>query len=246
MKKYIPILPVLMLGGLAFTLASDASAARPEVELDDIAVFIEWNSTDTDYGLQIFWDSDGFTKMKVSNHRGKTVLDVKTKKNVKEQGLTEGFFESVEPPAAEVSMEQFFDRFPEGDYKFKGKGVDGEKLVGETELTHDLLTPLTNLMPNTGDTVSRNGFTASFDALAEDVDGNPLGIEFFELVVESEEDEPILRVFRVILVPTQTSVFVPGEFLEPDTSYKLEIIAQEASGNRTITETGFFTTDSAP
>ena len=162
MQKYIPVVPVLMLGGLAFTLASDATAAKPEVELDDIAVFIEWNSTDTDYGLQIFWDSDGFTKMKVSNHQGKTVLDVKTKKNVKEQGLTEGFFESVEPPADEVSMAEFFERFPEGDYKFKGKGTEGERLVGETELTHDLLTPLTNLMPNTGDTVSRNGFQCEY------------------------------------------------------------------------------------
>ena len=46
-----------------------------------------------------------------------------------------------------------------------------------------------------------------------------------------------------ILPPTQTSVSVPAEFLEPDTDYKLEVIAQEESGNRTITEEATFTTD---
>ena len=52
------------------------------------------------------------------------------------------------------------------------------------------------------------------------------------------------RNFSVILRPSQTSVFVPAAFLEPDTEYKLEVIAQEESGNRTIAETGTFTTDS--
>ncbi len=64
------------------------------------------------------------------------------------------------------------------------------------------------------------------------------------VVVEKEDDDPILQTFEVILPPTRTSVAVPGEFLEEDTEYKLEVIAQEESGNRTITEEGSFTTDS--
>ena len=60
---------------------------------------------------------------------------------------------------------------------------------------------------------------------------------------EVEEDDPILQTYTVILPPTRTKVWVPEGFLEPDTEYKLEVIAQEESGNRTITEEGSFTTD---
>jgi hypothetical protein len=232
-----------LLAAAAVGFGATGAAAAEVVELDDIAVYIEWNSTDTDYGIQFFWDSGGFTKMRVSNEDGKTVLDVKTKKNVKDQGLTEGFFESVEPPSSELSREQFFERFPEGEYSFKGKGIEGEKLVGETEFTHTLPAPPANLFPEGGSTPSHLGFDAGFDPVTQDTDGNALDVELYVLVLEKIDDEPILQVLEVILPPTQTSIAVPPEFLEPNTEYKLEIIAQEESGNRTIAETEAFTTD---
>ena len=37
------------------------------------------------------------------------------------------------------------------------------------------------------------------------------------------------------------AVTVPPEFLTPETEYKLEIIVQEESGNKTIAETEFCT-----
>jgi hypothetical protein len=228
---------------LILTLGTTSPAAGQEVELDEAEVYIEWNSTDTDYGIQFFWDSEGFTKMTVKNERGKTVLRVRTKKNVKEQGLTEGFFESVEPPAAELPMAEFLERFPEGEYTFRGKSIEGEQLVGEADFTHILPAPPTNLSPAENDVMSNMGFIASFDPVTQDTDGNALNIELYVLVVEKIDDEPILQTFTVILPPTQTSVSVPGEFLEPLTEYKLEVIAQEESGNRTITEEGTFTTD---
>ena len=192
----------------AVTLMVGTPASAGEVvEFDEAEVYIEWNSTDTDYGIQFFWDSSGFTRMTVRNDDGRKALDVRTRRNVKQQGLTEGFFESVEPPSDEVSMEEFFARFPEGIYEFEGKGIEGERLEAETE-------------------------------------GDPLPVEFYVVVVEKEDDDPILQVYEVILRPGQTSVWVPEEFLEPDTDYKLEVIAQEESGNRTIAETeDSFTTD---
>jgi hypothetical protein len=222
---------------------SDALAEGEEVEIDEAEVFIEWNSTDTDFGIQFFWDCDGFTRMKVRNDDDKTVLDVRTRKNVKDQGLTEGFFESVEPPSSELSMAEFFERFPEGDYTFRGKGMDGEMLVGEAEFTHVLPAPPENLSLAEDDVVSHLGFVASFDAVTEDTNGDPVTITQYIVVVEKEDDDPILQTFTVVLPPTRTSVTVPAEFLEPDTEYKLEVIAQEESGNRTITEEGSFTTD---
>jgi hypothetical protein len=239
------LLPVFLVAvvALVFTMPGTASA-WDTVELDDAEVFIEWNSTDDDYGIQFFWDGEPWRRMRVRNTRGKKVLDVRTRKNVRQQGLTEGFFESAEPTTDELSMDEFLDRFPEGEYTFRGTSIERDRLVGETEFTHTLPAPPENLSPAEGDTVSRLGFLVSFDPVTEDMEGEPLDPEYYEVVVEKEDDEPILQVFSVILPPTQTSVDVPAQFLEPDTEYKLEVIAVEESGNKTITETGLFTTDS--
>jgi len=221
----------------------DHSASRFITELEEAEVFIEWNSTDTDYGIQFFWDCEGFKRMIVRNESRKKVLDVKTGNNVRAQGLTEGFFESVEPPASELSMAAFFERFPDREYRFLGISTDYNWLVGEAEFTHTLPAPPENLYPAEDDVVSHLGFTASFDPVLNDTEGYDIEIEFYEVVVEKEDDEPILQTFTVILPPDRTSVYVPEQFLEPGTEYKLEVIAQEESGNRTITETGPFMTD---
>ena len=227
-----------------FTILSITAADGEEIELDEAKVFIEFHSTDTDSGIQFFWDGEPWTRMGVTNENGDQVLNVKTSNNLTAQGLAEAFFESGEPTAAELPMAEFLARFPAGIYTFRGETIEGDSLVGETEFTHTLPAPPTNLSPAGDDVVSHMGFTASFDPVTTDLDGGPLDIELYELVVEKDDDEPILQVFHVILRPGQTSVEVPEAFLEPDTEYKLEVIAQEESGNRTITETGLFTTDS--
>ena len=82
---------------------------------------------------------------------------------------------------------------------------------------------------------------ASFDAVTTDLNGDPLEIELYELVVETEGD--ILRVFSVTIRGDveHPSITVPPEFIDPDTEYKVEVIAQEESGNRTIAEAAFCT-----
>jgi hypothetical protein len=239
--SYMRMLSIFLAGVLALILGATAWA-RDEVELDEAEVFVEWNSTDTDFGIQFFWDSVGFTKIKVKNPDGKVVLDIKTKKNVKAQGLTEGFFESVEPPAAELSMAEFFARHPEGTYTFEGTSIDGDKLVGEAEFTHTLPAPPENLSPGEGALVdSTMPLVASLDPVTEDADGNPLTPELYQLILETEND--ILKVFTIILDGdvAMPQVTVPPEFLEPDLEYKFEVIVQEESGNRTIAETTFMT-----
>jgi hypothetical protein len=180
--------------------------------------------------------------MKVENTDGKTVLKVDVSRNLRDQGLTEGFFESDEPSLDELSMEEFLERFPAGTYEFEGKTLDGCDLVGETELTHVLPAPPANLSPAAGAMVDASmPLVASFDAVTTDLAGNPLVPELYELVVETENE--ILRVFSIVLEGDvmNPSVTVPPEFLLPGTEYKLEVIVQEESGNRTISETEFTT-----
>jgi hypothetical protein len=63
----------------------------------------------------------------------------------------------------------------------------------------------------------------------------------YHVVVElDEEGQPELAV-SADLPATATSLTVPPEFLRPGRSYKVEVIATETSGNKTITEVPFTT-----
>ncbi len=218
--------------------------AATAIELDEAKVHMEWHATDDEYGIHFFWDGEPWKAMKVLDTRKKPTLIVRNRKAVKAQGLTEAKFESEALESNELSLEEFFDRHPAGTYRFAGRCIEGDALVGEATFSHALPAPATNVSPSRNDTVSRLGFTASFDSVAEDTDGNPIDVDFYELTVEKDEDVPILQTFNVILRPGQTSCFIPEAFLEPDTEYKIEVIVQDrASGNRTIVETGKFTTD---
>ena len=260
MTIYTRMSPILLVPLLALGFAApwDADAIEAdamehaintddhdEVELDEAEVFIEFNSTDGDFGIQFFWDGAPWKRMKVEGPNGKTVLKVKVSRNLKKQGLTEGFFESAEPSTKVLPMKKFLKRFPEGEYEFEGRTLEGEEIEGETEFTHTLPAPPKNLSPKEGAKVSPSApLVVSFDAVTKDLNGKSLEPELYQVIVETEND--ILRVFSIILEGdvAKPSVTVPPEFLQPDTEYKFEVIVQEESGNRTISETTFETTRS--
>jgi hypothetical protein len=241
--RILAALDALAGAGLAVKSTRALSAAPEEVELEVAKVFVEWNSTASDFGIHFSWDGDAWKSMTVKNTSGSQVLNIRTNRNLRAQGLTEGFFESAEPPTSELSMEEFFERFPEGTFEFEGRTLEGGDIVGEAEFTHTLPAPPTNLSPAAGAVVSNAGFTISFTSVSVDTDGNPISVAYYEVELEKENDEPILQTFDVILRPSQTSVAVPAAFLEPTTAYKFEVIAVLEGGNSTITESGTFTTN---
>ena len=63
----------------------------------------------------------------------------------------------------------------------------------------------------------------------------------YQVIVEKDEDEERLRVWTVDMRPEDTSVTVPPGFLEPGKAYKFEILVEETSGNKVITEVEFET-----
>lgn len=250
-RKCMRLLTILLLTAVAvfFTMGDNALAKKKKkksVELDEAKVFIEWNSTDRDHGMQFFWDSDGFTRMMVFNDRGKLFLDVNSKKNLKKQGLTEVAIESVEPEESEQSRRQFFRRFPEGDYRFWGRSIEGGWLWGEAEFTHDLLEPVEFDLPITLPNISWE------EPLVDDETGEPLDVVGYEIVIElvvlvvDEDDEEEEVVFKetttlsadfTTYVVSDTFMTLIGSFdLEDIFELKIEILADEPSGNRTITE----------
>jgi hypothetical protein len=212
-------------------------------ELDKANVFIEYNSTDGDQGIQFFWDSEGFEVMRVFNEENELVLVVNPKFTVEEQGLTETSIESVEPDQEEQTLEEFLELFPEGTYKFRGRSTaneqgDRERIRGEAEFTHDILQPVVFKKIKLP--------VIEWDEPLEDLDGESLEVVGYELVVELVvEEDGEERVFKeTTTYPAGVTKHVvgnrfmkviknpPGDILE----LKIEILADEPSGNRTITE----------
>ena len=247
MKLCTRMSPVLLTPLLLLTLGAAPHWCwwcwdEEEVELDEAEVFIEFNSTDGDIGIQFFWDGEPWDRMKVEGPDGRTVLKVRSRRNLQDQGLAEGFFESGEPNFDEVSMQEFLDRFPEGEYEFEGRTIERQEIEGETDFTHVLAAPPTNLSPEDGEEVDSSApLVVSFDAVTEDLDGNPLDPVQYELIIESENG--ILKVFTMNIDGDEAnpSATVPPQFLEPGTEYKFEVLVKEESGNKTISEIAFCT-----
>ena len=238
---------LLTAAAVFFTMGDSALAKgwkKNTEELDNVNVFIEWNTSDVDQGLQFFWDSEGFTRMIVFNERGKKVLDIETKNSVKDQGLTEVAIESVEPDESEQTLEDFFDRFPAGTYKFWGRSIEGGWLYGEAEFTHDLVDPVE---------IDLSNWPTIMWGSEEDSEEDGAEVVGYEVVVEMVVKEPDAddgeeRVFKqtTTLPEFVEQLTVSNEFVRLIGFYersedwavelKVEILADEESGNRTITE----------
>ena len=139
-------------------------------------------------------------------------------------------------------MEAFLERFPEGEYEFEGKTLEGDELEGETEFTHDIPNPPEGLFPGDGATVDVNQrLVVRFDPVTVDLDGDPIVIEEYEVILEA--DTELGQTFTMILDGSilRPKVTIPHEFMLPGTTYKFEVGAQEVSGNRTLTEVEFST-----
>ncbi|MCZ6775139.1 MAG: fibronectin type III domain-containing protein [Ignavibacteria bacterium] len=197
-----------------------------QIPFDEVEVFFEFNTTDNDLGFQLFLDAEGWKQVNVFGPDGK-IINFKAKRALKELGITELRFESSEPSPAEVLA-----LFPPGDYKFRGRTVEGDKLVGTGELSHAFLAApsiFVNGDPINGDPVDPDSTVIGWDAP---------GAERVQVIVGNED---LGHFFDVIVSPETTSLNVPPQFLQPATEYKAEVLAISANGNRTITEGTFVT-----
>src|SRR5262245_24404974 len=120
---------------LAFPLA--ARAGGPAEPFKVANIHFETNASACDMGIQILFDTDGITDGSVKAPKGKTIYEFSSKGAMKKTGgQTEGFLEGIEPQITElmdalgcapsdeegeVSLDDLFNSFPAGDYKFKGK-----------------------------------------------------------------------------------------------------------------------------
>jgi hypothetical protein len=237
--KLMPALLVTLSALFLETAALRGEDKEKVVEFADTEIFFEFNSTDLDLGIQLFFDAPGWKRVTVKGPDGR-LFEVKNGGGLKRIGSTEVFTESAEPPLSEENlaeeMAEFMAMFPAGEYQFNGTTIKGEKLVGSAELTHNLPAPVSLLVdgfpliqwiPGAGGPA-----VAGYEVVAEMVVEDALG----------EEQE---YVNTATFPASVTSFTVSEQFaslaIEFATSgalqeLKIEVIAREPSGNKTITE----------
>jgi len=201
------------------------------------SVVIEVNATDGDAGLHIFADGEKWTRLELDDPKGQKVLDLRATGSVGLQGGTEFFIESAEPSFEVQPLKAFLARFPEGEYQFKGTTIGNGALRGKATLSHkipagpDIVFPAEDALLN-----ARTPLKVQWKPVSNPFPGTQSTIKIAGYQVLVVRESPSARVFSVDLPPTATKVTISPEYLQPKTEYKIEVLAIEASGNKTLSE----------
>jgi hypothetical protein len=223
---------VLVLGTTIVLAGAMQPSARAETQLEIAKIFWEYNSSANDLGVQVSLDGEDWKTLKIENPDGKVIFDVRGKGPYKQLGLTELFFEGAEPTLDEFPLRDLLDLFPEGEYDFEGKTVDGEKIEGQSEFSHAI--------PAGPDVFSSVGAGNFLQISWTAVDGTPLGfpdadiqiVRYQVLIDESFDMKVPSSVLSVTIPPEYVGALGPGE-------HQFEVLAIDRTGNQTITEGSF-------
>jgi hypothetical protein len=155
--------------------ATDGSGAA--IRLKDAKLNIEHNATDEDTGFQGFIDSEGWRRLDVRGPRGQ-VLRFEGRGALARLGLTELFFETVEPENADVPVERMLAKLPEGNYTIAGPAQEAGKSPGRTSgtawLTHDIPAGPRLVSPAEGATVPVRDVVARWRPVSSTITGEPV------------------------------------------------------------------------
>ena len=233
MRAHIRKLPIILAGAVALTLggtALECLAADP-VPLNERKIYFEYNASDNDLGVHVSLDGEGWRSLKIINPKNKTIFAVEGKAAYKNLGMTELFFEGAEPNLADFPLADLLALFPEGDYEFKGKYVDGVKLEDTATFSHAIPDgPVVSAAMGPG-----NSLVISWTAVTSPPPGfpqKPVNIVAYQVLVDD---------FQVTVPSPTLSLTVSPEFvasLAPGVQ-NYEVLAIDASGNQTITEGTF-------
>jgi hypothetical protein len=214
-------------------------------------LYIEHNATDGDTGVHGVFDQDGLAEACIQKPDGSELMLVDPTNELGDLGINQFFFESREPPNKEYSIADLEADFPEGNYLISGVDLEGTERLGSALFTHDIPTPPEITSPKVVDErkaeqneLPASGITVRWREVTETLDGKPIDITGYEVIVTDDEHEDPNSLsqpeYDVHVPPDMTELEVPDGFLEPGRIYEVEVLALEKSGNQTIS-LGYFT-----
>lgn len=271
MKRHMRMLAILIVPVVALILGAAAPELwagghhddDDEIPFDEAELFFELNNTDGDLGIHALIDGEAWKRLTIEDPKERKMLDVKVKGRLRKQGLTEIFFESAEPTFDELAPEDFFRRFPAGEYEIEGITLEGEEMESEVELTHVMPAPPAPTVNGDPMAVQCDDEEPGFDAPVvsapvtiawdpvtmshPDPEGGgaavqppiPVTIHNYEVVVEVETVDGFTSVSSIILPPGVTDFTVPAQFTGLGDKFKYEVLAREESFNQTAVESCF-------
>ena len=252
MRRLAPSLVVLfsvaLISAAAVYAGSGGAGSAAVVPLKDAKLNIEHNATDNDTGFQGFIDSDGWRQLNVRGPSGQ-ILTLEGRGKLAGLGLTELFFETVEPENAKVPIKEMLAKLPEGNYRISGPTQENGKSRGRTSgiawLTHDIPAGPKLVSPAEGATVPVRGVVARWKPVSKTLTGEPVTIIAYQLIIEKDVEPHRHMIGKLglsmYLPRSVTSIAVPNGFLQPRSAYKWEVLAIERSGNQTLTSGSFRT-----
>jgi len=246
-----------VLSAAAIWLGLTVPAAPAPTKFKVTNVHFETNSSACDMGIQIAFDTEGLTEGSVTDPNGRRMYSFKSSGGMKKVGgQTEGFLEGVEPQIQELmdvlgckrtdeplsTLADLLDAFPAGEYAFSGVG-NGQALAGSAKLTYHIPAGTTITSPAFEAVLPANSVTINWKPVTGPIVPylGPVTITGYHVIVEEDAGE-VAPELDVDVAADVTSLKVPKQFLKPATSYLLEVLSTEKSGNQTITE-GYFCTD---
>jgi hypothetical protein len=236
--RHLSVPALLATAAVAWTLVPASPGAAAQFSEADI--FFELNATDRDVGVHVALDAQSWRQVGIDGPNGRTI-DITPRGSLAVVGLTELFFEGEEPSLDEVPFSQFLLLVPQGIYVFTGVTTGGQVLRSSDKLTTALPCPVALDEPEADDqglVIVWQPAPGTFNPDTENCDSQrPVQLVAYELVVEVVDRQGgLARVLSMDLPPDATRARVPAEFLEGAQALKVELLAIESSGNRTITE----------
>lgn len=256
LKSFVRLAGAFLAAALLYLPYADSARSadhETKIALGKESIFFELNHTDGDLGIHILIDGKAWKTLKIEDPSKGTMLEIEVVGSLRMQGLTELFSESAEPPFDELPPDEFFARFPEGEYKITGKTIEDEQLEGSAELTHVMPAPPGNVLVSgvaaakdcdegpipsvrVPVTISWDPVSGSHPTIGKTA---PVEIVNYEVVVSREG--PTSMEISVDIPPGTKQFEVPERLTDIDAGdeFKFEIVVKEASGNQTVFESCF-------
>ena len=255
--RSLPI-PLLVAVATAALVLADSPSRQPtqalaatgptDIPLKDAKLNIEHNATDKDTGFQGFIDSEGWRRLNVTGPGG-GVLEFEGLGTLGELGMTELFFETVEPLNADVPIKEMLAKLPAGNYEISGPAIENGTSMGRTSgtalLTHKIPKGPKLLAPEEDARVPVRGVVADWRPVRKTITGERVRIIAYQLIIEKDVDPHRHMIGKfglsMYLPRSVTHMRVPNGFLQRDTAYDWEVLAIERSGNQTLSSGSFKT-----